>query len=215
MEFNSETYIRHQPNNWNQIDRNYRWNLFRVVFIMQESLNSKQSLINALKECGAVRFGDFTLASGKKSSYYVDIKKASTDPVTLKKIAREASTVIRGMHADAVGGVVLGSVPLATAVSLESGLPLVLIRKSDKSYGTGGRFVGDVREGSRIVLLEDVTTSGGSVSDAIKAIRSEGAIVEAVVTVVDRESGASENLDSMDVRLIPLVRAGELVSSSQ
>jgi len=82
---------------------------------MQGSLNSKQSLINSLKECEAVRFGNFTLASGKRSSYYVDIKKASTDPVTLKKIAREASTVIRGMHADAVGGVVLGSVLLGVS----------------------------------------------------------------------------------------------------
>ncbi|TGC08503.1 orotate phosphoribosyltransferase [Methanolobus halotolerans] len=182
---------------------------------MQESFNVKQSLIDALKECGAIRFGDFTLSSGKKSSYYVDIKKASTDPVTLKKIAREASTVIRGMHVDSVGGVVLGSVPLATAVSLESGLPLVLIRKSDKSYGTGGRFVGDVRQGSKIVLLEDVTTSGGSVRDAIEAIRSEGAIVEAVLTVVDRESGASENLASLGVKLVPLVRASQLVASSE
>lgn len=183
--------------------------------MIKESFNAKQSLIDALKECGAVRFGDFTLASGKKSSYYIDIKKASTDPATLKKIAREAATVIRGMHADSVGGVVLGSVPLATAVSLESGLPLVLIRKSDKNYGTGGRFVGDVLEGSKIVLLEDVTTSGGSVKDAIEALRTEGAIVEAVVTVVDRESGASENLASMDVKLVPLVRASELVPPSQ
>ncbi|MBN2109871.1 MAG: orotate phosphoribosyltransferase [Methanosarcinaceae archaeon] len=182
---------------------------------MKKEFNARQSLIDALKECGAVRFGDFTLASGKKSSYYVDIKKASTDPQTLKKIAREASTVIRGMYADSVGGVVLGSVPLATAVSIESGLPLVLVRKSDKSYGTGGRFVGDVREGSRIVLLEDVTTSGGSVKDAIEAIHTVGATVEAVVTVVDRESGASENLASVGVRLVPLVRASELLSYSQ
>lgn len=178
---------------------------------MPGSENSKQLLIDSLKVCGAVRFGDFTLASGKKSTYYIDIKKASTDPVTLKTIAQEAAKLIDGIRADAVGGVVLGGVPLATAVSLESGLPLLLIRKEDKSYGTGGRFVGELREGLQVLLLEDVTTSGGSVKDAIEAIRAQGGKVDTVVTVVDRESGATESLASMGVRLVPLVRASDLV----
>ncbi|MDP2216910.1 MAG: orotate phosphoribosyltransferase [Methanolobus sp.] len=178
---------------------------------MPGSEKSKQLLTDALKACGAVRFGDFTLASGKKSTYYIDIKKASTDPATLRIIAQEATKIITGMQVDAVGGVVLGSVPLATAVSLESGLPLLLIRKDDKSYGTGGRFVGELRAGSKVLLLEDVTTSGGSVKDAIEAIRAQSGEVQHVVTVVDRESGATENLASIGVKLIPLVRASDLV----
>lgn len=177
---------------------------------MSESGN-KQMLIDALKSCGAVKFGDFTLASGKKSSYYIDIKKASTDPKTLKIIAKGATELIRDMDMAVVAGVALGGVPLATAVSLESELPLVLIRKSEKGYGTGGRFVGDFKEGARIVLLEDVTTSGGSVKDAIIAIRKAGAVVDAVITVVDRESGATESLGSIDVKLVPLVCASDLV----
>ena len=173
--------------------------------------NGKLALIDALKACGAVKFGDFTLASGKSSTYYIDIKKASTDPSTLKVIAREAGKVTNGLELDAVGGVVLGGVPLATAVSLETDLPLVLIRKSEKDYGTGGRFVGDFKEGSRILLLEDVTTSGGSVMDAIKAIRDAGAVVDRVITVVDRESGAEKGLADMGVKLVPLVRASDLI----
>lgn len=172
---------------------------------------TKLALTDALKACGAVKFGDFTLASGKKSSYYIDIKKASTDPATLKVIARQAGELIGKFDADAVGGVVLGGVPLATAVSLETGLPLVLIRKAEKEYGTGGRFVGDFKENSRILLLEDVTTSGGSVIDAIKAIREAGAVVDSVITVVDRESGAEKNLADVGVKLIPLVRASDLI----
>jgi orotate phosphoribosyltransferase len=178
---------------------------------MPGSEKSKQLLIDALKACGAVRFGDFTLASGKKSTYYIDIKKASTEPRTLRIIALETAKVIAGIQADSVGGVVLGGVPLATAVSLESGLPLLLIRKSDKNYGTGGRFVGELRTGSKVLLLEDVTTSGGSVKDAIEAIRAQGGEVDSVITVVDRESGATENLASIGVKLIPLVRASDLV----
>ncbi|MDK2831670.1 MAG: orotate phosphoribosyltransferase [Methanolobus sp.] len=173
--------------------------------------NGKRTLIDALKACGAVKFGDFTLASGKKSSYYIDIKKASTDPKTLKIIAKEAGKVIKDMNLDAVGGVVLGGVPLATAVSMETDLPLILIRKSEKEYGTGGRFVGDFQEGSKILLLEDVTTSGGSVMDAIVAIREAGAVVDSVITVVDRESGAEKSLSDIGVKLVPLVRASDLI----
>jgi orotate phosphoribosyltransferase (EC 2.4.2.10) len=173
--------------------------------------NGKRALIDALKACGAVKFGDFTLASGKKSTYYIDIKKASTDPATLKVIAKEAASVIKGHDIDYVGGVVLGGVPLATAVSLEAELPLVLIRKSEKDYGTGGRFVGEFQKGSKILLLEDVTTSGGSVKDAIVAIRDAGGIVDRVITVVDRDSGAEKNLSDIGVKLVPLVRASDLI----
>ncbi|NPE29871.1 orotate phosphoribosyltransferase [Methanococcoides sp. SA1] len=173
--------------------------------------NDKNELIEALEACGAVKFGDFTLASGKKSKYYIDIKKASSNPSTLKIIAKQAASMIKKVDIDLIGGVALGGVPIATAVSLETGLPLLLIRKATKDYGTGGRFVGDATKGDRIILLEDVTTSGGSVIEAIGAIREAECIVEKVITVVDREDGATENLAEIDVELIPLVRASELL----
>ncbi|MGM0770951.1 MAG: orotate phosphoribosyltransferase [Halobacteriota archaeon] len=176
--------------------------------------NDKEELIEALKTCGAVKFGNFTLASGKKSKYYIDIKKASSDPATLKIIAKHAAVKISEMDIDIVGGVALGGVPIATAVSLETNLPLLLIRKSAKEYGTGGRFVGDAEEGDRIILLEDVTTSGGSVIEAIGAIRNAGCIIDKVITVVDREDGATENLGEIDVELVPLVRASDLLAEN-
>ncbi len=173
--------------------------------------NKKEVLIAALKNCGAVKFGDFTLASGKKSKYYIDIKKASTDPVTLRIIAEQAAGKIRDIDLDIVGGVALGGVPIATAVSLKTGLPLLLVRKDVKDYGTGGRFVGDLTDGARVVLMEDVTTSGGSVLDGISAVRDAGGVVDTVITVVDREENARERLDSVGVALIPLVKASDLV----
>ncbi len=171
----------------------------------------KSLLISALKECGAVKFGDFTLASGKKSKYYVDIKKASTHPATLAVIAEQVASLIVNEDVDLVGGVALGGIPLATAVSLSSGLPLLIVRKEEKGYGTGGRFIGDLREGSRVILIEDVTTSGGSVKDAIAAIRGAGGFVDTVVTVVDREEGAHQGLVTIGVKLIPLVGASDLI----
>ncbi len=173
----------------------------------------QHELISALKSCGAVKFGEFTLASGKKSDYYIDIKKATSDPKTLSLISRQAAKRIGSMDIDRVGGVALGGVPLATAVSLETGLPLLLIRKETKGYGTGGRFVGDISAGDRIILLEDVTTSGGSVIEAIKVIREADALIDTVITVVDREDVAMGSLEAIDVDLIPLVTASILLKN--
>ena len=172
----------------------------------------KQELIAALKACGAVRYGDFTLASGKKSKYYIDIKKASTDPKTLKLIARQAALKVKEMNVSTVAGVELGGVPLATAVSMETELPLLIVRKSIKDYGTKSRFVGDIKPKDKIVMLEDVTTSGGSVRNAIEIVRETGANVKYVISVVDREEGAKENLEEAGAELVPLVTASDLLS---
>lgn len=171
----------------------------------------KQELIAALKACGAIRYGDFTLASGKKSKYYIDIKKASTDPKTLKLIARQAAFRIKQMDVNIIAGVELGGVPLATAVSMETELPLLIVRKAVKDYGTKSRFVGEIKPEDRLVMLEDVTTSGGSVRNAIEVVRETGANVKYVISVVDREEGAIENLKEAGTELVPLVSASDLL----
>ena len=175
-------------------------------------INMDNELIQALKDCKAVKFGDFTLASGRKSTYYIDIKKATSDPGTLKLIASRIVTIIKEQNicVEAIGGVAVGGIPLATAVSLASGLPLVIVRKSLKDYGTRGRFIGDI-EGRSLLMVEDVTTTGGSVIDAIKSLRGEGADVDIVITVGDRHEGARNGLSALDVKLVPLVSASELL----
>jgi len=177
-------------------------------------------IIRALKECEAVQFGDFTLASGQKSSFYIDIKKASTDPKTLKIIADYVARLIpaaanTGPEKTIVGGVELGGVPIATAVSLSTGFPLLIIRKEQKEYGTKSRYVGQLDTNKEIILMEDVTTSGGSVKKAIIALKGDGAKINKVITIVDRESGASESLKEIGVELIPLVRSSELVGPKE
>ena len=172
-----------------------------------------KELIQALKDCKAVKLGDFTLASGRKSNYYIDIKKAISDPITLDLIARRIVGIIdeKGICTEAIGGVAVGAVPLATAVSLRSGLPLVIIRKSLKEYGTGGRFIGDVQERS-LLMVEDVTTTGSSVIEAIKALKEEGAKVDTVITIVDRNEGAQAGLEAIGIQLLPLVKAADLLN---
>jgi len=173
------------------------------------------SLADALKESEAIKFGEFTLASGKKSKYYIDIKKASTNPRILKMIGKKISVIMKlhSIHADYIAGVALGGVPIAVAVSLETDLPLIIIRKETKDYGIKGQIVGEPVQGKTILLVEDVTTTGGSVLNAIKILRAEGLVIQNVITVVDREEGASEALSAADVKFVPLVRIGELLKS--
>lgn len=169
------------------------------------------SLADALREC--VKYGDFMLASGKKSTYYVDIKKASTEPRLLRVVARGIKEVmtLHSISADYIGCVALGGVPVAVAVSLETGLPLVIIRKETKDYGTKGQIVGEIERGRSALLVEDVTTTGGSVLKAIKILRDEGLVIRHVISVVDREEGADKNLADAGVDFIPLVSISELL----
>jgi orotate phosphoribosyltransferase len=166
----------------------------------------KESLI----ECGAIKFGKFILTSGKESSYYVDIKQASTNPKVLKEIAMEMSKLISGEKIDLLAGMELGAVPLAVALSLETKIPYVIIRKEKPSHGTGKQLVGNVEPGQNVLVVEDVATTGGSVVKALDVLREEGLSVEKVLVVVDREEGALDSLKDRNVELIPLVRASDL-----
>lgn len=174
------------------------------------------SIAQALLECGAVKFGDFTLTSGAKSTYYIDVKAASTDPKTLRVIAHGmAQLAARHGPFQAVAGMELGAVPLATAVSLETNLPLLIIRKGERKHGTGKRIEGRDPKGLRVFVVEDVTTSGGSTVDAVKALRAAGATVEHACVVVDREAGGIAALRAVEVTLHPLATVSQLVKPKE
>ncbi len=172
-------------------------------------------LTQALKDCGALQFGDFTLASGAKSSYYIDIKKASTNPKVLYLISQLMAMKMQGLNLrpDRIAGVVLGSVPLAAALSLATGVPYVMIRKEKKDHGTGKLIEGDLEAGDKVLVIEDVITTAGSSIKAIETLRASGAVVTDVISVIDREGGGKENLADVGVDFHPLVRASDLVGS--
>lgn len=157
----------------------------------------------------AVEFGDFTLASGAKSPYYIDVKSAVTHPDLLAAIASQ----VAGSHEfDVIAGVTVGGVPLAVAVSIASRKPYAVIRSSSKGHGKQDLIIGEVR-GKNVLLIEDVTTSGGSALYGIEILRAAGARADRVVTVVDREQGAGQNLRNHGVEIIPLVRVSELLKN--
>ena len=167
-----------------------------------------KDLIDMLVECGAVRFGDFTLTSGKKSPYYVDIKMASTRPDVLKRMAGEMAPLVKGQF---LAGMELGAVPLMVAVALETGKPYVIIRKGDRSHGTAKQIEGSLPGGAEVTLIEDVVTTGGSSVKSVGVLQGAGASVIQLIAVVDREEGGVDSIGPMDIEFIPLVRASQLL----
>lgn len=170
------------------------------------------ALREALVSCGAVRFGDFTLASGAKSKYYVDIKRASTDPTVLKLMGDGLGARAKG--AQRIAGMELGAVPLAAAASLASGIPFIMVRKKPKGHGTNTQLEGVYEAGMEVVVVEDVTTSGGSSAEAVAVLRAAGLKVTKVVTVVDREAGAAKAFGDLGVGFESLVSVSELLKGS-
>lgn len=149
----------------------------------------------------SLMFGDFTLASGKKSRYYFDSKKTTLLPEGAYLVAREILRIVRerGMDASALGGMTLGADPIVGAVTTLSfieGPPLrgFIVRRETKGHGTARRVEGNVDPGSRVVVVDDVVTTGGSTLAAIEAARAAGLEIAAVICLVDREEGGGEAL---------------------
>lgn len=167
----------------------------------------------ALVRCNALMYGDFTLASGKKSPYYIDIKKASTDPYVLEVIADEMAREVqrRALKVDKIAGVVLGSIPLAVALSLRTKIPYIMVRKEKKDHGTQKMIEGALEAGEAVLMVEDVITSAGSVVDAIEIVRAAGGNVTNVLCVVNRQEGGEKRLNEMNVKLSSLVTAEEIL----
>jgi len=173
-----------------------------------EGVPDREALIAALLEADAVHFGAFELSHGGTSDYYVDKYRFETDPSALELLARAFAARIGD---ETPAGVALGAVPLVAATALEAGRPYVIARKAAKEYGTGNRIEGRLAEGERVVVLEDVATTGRSARDAVAALREAGAVVERVLVVVDREAGARELLAEAGVELEALLTAGDLL----
>ncbi len=172
-------------------------------------MTSKEYLIDLLKENEVFLKGDFTLSSGKKSDYYINMKKAITNPEILSRIAKLITEKIANDDVDKVAGPALGAVPIATAVSLESKLPLLMIRKEKKGYGTSKLIEGELNSGDNVIVVEDVTTTGASLLKAINAIKENGGNVTRAFVVVDRQEGALSEFDDNGIKLEPLILVNE------
>ena len=159
--------------------------------------------------------GDFVLRSGRRSRYYLDKYRFETRPDLLRAVGERLAAQVREHEPDAtrIAGPELGAVALAAAASLESGLPFLIVRKEQKGYGTGNRLEGMFVPGDRVCLVEDVVTSGGAALSAVQALREAGLVCSTAVCVVDREEGGVDELARHAVRLRPLFKASDVLST--
>jgi orotate phosphoribosyltransferase len=176
---------------------------------------ARARLAEIIKQKSLLR-GTFTLASGATSNYYLDLKPTTFDPEGAALVAE----IVCGMLAadtdvDAIGGLELGAVPIVAAVCARSftGRPVngFVVRKEKKDHGTAQKIDGNFKPNSTVVLIEDVTTRGGSVMQAVRAVRAQGAVIKRIITIVDREEGATENLKKENLVLAPIFTTSELL----
>ena len=153
--------------------------------------------------------GDFLLRSGARSNEYFDKYLFEADPDLLKHIAISLVHLVpKGV--DALAGLEMGGIPIATMLSQLTGLPVLFVRKKAKDYGTCKIAEGGRVKGRKLLIVEDVVTSGGAILDAAKALREEGAELAQVVCVIDRQSGGPDNLLKVGLELKPLFTMAEL-----
>ena len=156
----------------------------------------KAALIEVVRE-RALEFGDFTLASGKKASSYLDCRKVTLDPRGANLIAHGILELLGDRLPDAIGGMAIGADPITAAVVTvagQQGKPLrgFIVRKEAKTHGKGRDVEGPVQAGDRVVIVEDVVTTGGSALKAIERVQAAGLTVEGVVAIIDRLEGGAE-----------------------
>jgi orotate phosphoribosyltransferase len=160
--------------------------------------------------------GPFKLASGAMSDYYLDLKPTMFDPDGAALIGEIINAMLAEDHdVDAIGGLELGAVPIVAAVSALSvrGRPIksFVVRKENKGHGTDKKIDGNFMPNTTVVLVEDVTTRGGSVMQAVRAVRAKGATVKRIITIVDRLEGAAENLRKEGIELEAIFTSRDLL----
>jgi orotate phosphoribosyltransferase len=175
---------------------------------MADTSAVKRRLIEIVKARSFSTGGETKLVSGRSTSYYFNMKPSMLHPEGAHLIATLILAALEGARVDCIGGLEMGAVPLATAVSVMSQaqgrpLPAFFVRKQAKDHGARklveGLAPGETLQGKRVVILEDVTTTGGSSMKAIEAVKAEGAIIERVITVIDRLEGAAETFKAAGI----------------
>ena len=160
---------------------------------------------------GALQFGVFTLSGGKLSPYYLDLRIVPSFPDAFRncvglmaKAAREIASV------DKIGGIPTGGLPWASVLAFSLEKPLVYVRKEIKHHGREKMVEGILSPGNKILLVDDVITTGRNILDALKTLRAEGGVVEDALVLVDREEGGREHLSKEGVRLHAVTRISDL-----
>lgn len=169
---------------------------------------TREALGQAIVACATLH-GDFLLRSGVRSNVYFDKYLFEADPRLLQAIT-QAMVPLVPAGADALAGLEMGGIPLGTMLAQHTGLPCLFVRKQAKAYGTCKLAEGGELQGRRLVVVEDVVTSGGQILESVAELRKAGAVIDHVLCVIDREAGGPANLAKASLELRPLFRMSEL-----
>lgn len=172
----------------------------------------REAVINELYSIGAVQFGTFRLKSGIESPIYIDLRRIVSFPKLLRKIAGLMWEGVREEPFDLILGVPYTAIPIATVMSVEFGVPMLMKRKEKKTYGTGRIIEGVYTEGQRVLVVEDLVTSGSSVMETIESLEELGLVVQDITVLIDREQGAANILSDKGYHLHSIFTLSEILT---
>jgi len=171
----------------------------------------RSTLAAGLLDAGCVQFGRFTLKSGLQSPIYIDLRRLAGYPGLLSQVASAYLPILRQLSFDRLAALPYAAIPIATAISLLGNWPMIYPRKEVKAYGTQSEIEGIFASGERIVVIDDLATTGGSKFEAIEKLTSAGLQVRDVVVLIDRQSGAAGSLAQAGYQLHAVFTLGELL----
>ena len=167
-----------------------------------------------LHEKGAIKFGDFTLSSGKKSSYYVDLRMVASFPHQFRKMIKHLQNQIIekvGLeNFDYIVSIPTGGLVIASSLAFETVKPLIYVRNKPKEYGTSKSIEGFIERGKKVLMIDDVATTGGSIINAIESLKEAGIIVSDAFLIINRMEGAAESLEAKGVKMHQLTDIFEI-----
>jgi len=170
-----------------------------------------EKIAKALADAQVVKLGEFELASGIKSPIYIDLRVLPSYPKSMKIVSEELSKLIKKLNPDVVAGAETAGIPFSTAISLNTEIPMIYIRKRPKSYGTMDMVEGILEKGKKVVLIDDMATNAYSKLKFVEGIKHAGGIIEDVVIVLDRGQGGTEALEKENIKLHSLITLKELL----
>jgi uridine monophosphate synthetase len=168
-------------------------------------------LADDLLKIGCVKFGDFKLKSEKSSPIYFDLRLLVGDPQLLGRAASAYMSILDKLKFDRIAGLPYAALPIATAISMQSGKPMIYPRKETKDYGTKSAVEGPYKLGEIAVVIDDLITTGGSKLEAIEKLESAGVKVHDIVVLIERQAEPSDELESKGVKLHSVFRIADLL----